>query len=75
MRMAGLEPAHSHLWQILSLLRLPFRHIRNNAYINIWMSLFQYPLLLAPVIHFVIRIAKTTIFRYYRKGGFLGVFP
>ena len=28
MRMAGLEPAHSHLRQILSLMRLPFRHIR-----------------------------------------------
>ena len=28
MRMAGLEPARSHLRKILSLVRLPFRHIR-----------------------------------------------
>lgn len=28
MRMAGLEPARSHPRQILSLMRLPFRHIR-----------------------------------------------
>ena len=27
-RMTGLEPVHSHLRQILSLMRLPFRHIR-----------------------------------------------
>lgn len=27
-RMAGLEPARSHPRQILSLMRLPFRHIR-----------------------------------------------
>ena len=28
MRMEGLEPSHTRVWQILSLLRLPFRHIR-----------------------------------------------
>ncbi len=30
MRMAGLEPARCHHRQILSLLRLPFRHIRTT---------------------------------------------
>ncbi len=30
MRMEGLEPSHTHMWQILSLLRLPFRHIRKD---------------------------------------------
>ena len=30
MRMAGLEPARSHLRKILSLVRLPFRHIRSQ---------------------------------------------
>ena len=28
--MAGLEPARSHLRKILSLVRLPFRHIRSK---------------------------------------------
>lgn len=28
MRMVGLEPTRSHLRKILSLVRLPFRHIR-----------------------------------------------
>lgn len=28
--MAGLEPARSHLRKILSLVRLPFRHIRSR---------------------------------------------
>ena len=35
MRMAGLEPARCHHRQILSLLRLPFRHIRALDYIII----------------------------------------
>ena len=30
MRMAGLEPARSHLRKILSRVRLPFRHIRSR---------------------------------------------
>ena len=30
MRMAGLEPARGRPRQILSLMRLPFRHIRNS---------------------------------------------
>ena len=31
MRMVGLEPTRSHLRKILSLVRLPFRHIRIMA--------------------------------------------
>ena len=34
MRMAGVEPARCHHRQILSLLRLPFRHIRELLHDN-----------------------------------------
>lgn len=32
MRMVGLEPTRSHLRKILSLVRLPFRHIRMSGF-------------------------------------------
>ncbi len=43
LRMEGLEPSHPREWQILSLLRLPFRHIRiyDEVYSNIINLLFQ----------------------------------
>lgn len=34
-RAKGFEPPHSHLWRILSPLRLPFRHARLPKYNSI----------------------------------------
>lgn len=41
MRMAGLEPARCHHRQILSLLRLPFRHIRMLYHYSIYVIVCQ----------------------------------
>ena len=39
MRMEGLEPSRGHPRQILSLMRLPFRHIRKSVILNTHISL------------------------------------
>ena len=39
MRMEGLEPSRGHPRQILSLMRLPFRHIRRSVILNTSISL------------------------------------
>lgn len=41
MRMAGVEPARCHHRQILSLLRLPFRHIRELVHDNRYLRKMQ----------------------------------